>query len=297
MIRLALAVFGVALVAASAAVSAEAPVRTVTMPGKLYDPASLDVLVGTTVTWRNDDSTNHTATAENDAFASGYVPPGRDVLVHLHAAGEIRVPLHDPQADARRGRRLRPRPRGAGGAGDVWPARRLRGSRPSRNDSRRPSRWRYRAHREAARGRKLRVPGGRTAPASYRAVAGALTSPRVRVLVRPIVRATRPDACSGRRAPHAPGRRSCCSRTTASCSAGAPSAAHVSIGRRVRARRSRLACGWRGPWCSGRGDGPTRRLPASCRLRRRASCSGSPPRDGVAEPPIRGMQESAGPAR
>jgi plastocyanin len=76
MIRRTFAIAAVALVAAGSAASAEAPTRTITMPGKLYEPARLDVLVGTTVVWKNDDSTNHTATAENDAFASGYVPPG-----------------------------------------------------------------------------------------------------------------------------------------------------------------------------------------------------------------------------
>ena len=72
------------------------------MPGKLYDPARLDVLVGTTVAWKNDDSTNHTATAENDAFASGYIPPGgTSSRTRSHSRGG-RVPLHDPQADAAR---------------------------------------------------------------------------------------------------------------------------------------------------------------------------------------------------
>ena len=28
------------------------------------------------MTWKNDDSENHTATADDDAFASGYIPPG-----------------------------------------------------------------------------------------------------------------------------------------------------------------------------------------------------------------------------
>ncbi len=44
------------LVLASGAASADSPTRIVTMPGKLYDPARVSVLVGTTVTWTNDDS-------------------------------------------------------------------------------------------------------------------------------------------------------------------------------------------------------------------------------------------------
>ena len=65
-----------ALVLVTAAGSADAPTRTVTMPGKLYDPTQLSVLVGTSVTWKNDDSINHTVTADGDAFSSGYLPPG-----------------------------------------------------------------------------------------------------------------------------------------------------------------------------------------------------------------------------
>ena len=76
MMRWILGLAAVALAAAGAAASADAPTRTVTMPGKLYDPARLHVLVGTTVAWKNDDSINHTATAEDDSFASGYIPPG-----------------------------------------------------------------------------------------------------------------------------------------------------------------------------------------------------------------------------
>jgi len=64
------------LVLATSAASADAPTRTITMPGKFYDPAQISVLVGTAVTWKNDDSINHTATADGDEFASGYLPPG-----------------------------------------------------------------------------------------------------------------------------------------------------------------------------------------------------------------------------
>ena len=46
------------------------------MPGKLYAPARATVLLGTTVTWRNGDSTSHTVTADGDAFDSGYVAAG-----------------------------------------------------------------------------------------------------------------------------------------------------------------------------------------------------------------------------
>ena len=64
----------IALVAAGASDSiTEAPMRAVTMPGKAYEPSHLDVLVGTTVTWKNDDSINHTVTSDADLFDSGEV--------------------------------------------------------------------------------------------------------------------------------------------------------------------------------------------------------------------------------
>ena len=107
------AAVAVALVAVGGAASADAPTRTITIPAKLFDPDRLDVLVGTTVTWKNDDHVNHTATAENDAFASGYIPPGGTFSFAFTKEGKVRVPLHDPPADARRGGRIRPRALGA----------------------------------------------------------------------------------------------------------------------------------------------------------------------------------------
>ena len=65
-----------ALAAAATASAADAPTRDVAMPGKLYEPAHITILAGTAVTWRNGDSSNHTVTADADAFDSGYVAPG-----------------------------------------------------------------------------------------------------------------------------------------------------------------------------------------------------------------------------
>jgi plastocyanin len=57
----------------SAATTAE-----VTMPGRFFAPSELDVLVGTTVTWRNTDRSTHTATEDDDVFDSGHIRPGDD---------------------------------------------------------------------------------------------------------------------------------------------------------------------------------------------------------------------------
>ena len=127
------------------------------MPGKLFTPDRLDVLVGTTVSWKNDDAVNHTATAENDAFASGYIPPGGSYSFTFTQQGRVRVPLHDPQADARRGGRLRARALRPGGARHRRAPRRLRRSRAGRDgvgDAPRqaePSRSSSRATTEASR--------------------------------------------------------------------------------------------------------------------------------------------------
>ena len=190
MSRFLLVVAVLALVAAGSAATAEAPARTVTMPGKLYDPASLDVLVGTTVSWKNDDSTNHTATAEDDAFASGYIPPGGTFsftftrqgryefhcTIHKQMRGVVNVfglVLAGPEEPVTAGRRVV----FAGLAPPGTTAVVLRGGREE------PT---VKPRSDGSFAFRVSV----TEPASYRAVAGSLASPRVRVLVKPIVRAT-----------------------------------------------------------------------------------------------------------
>ena len=72
---LSLAVLGAAIILGTAG-SATVQTVEVTMPGKLFAPRDLDVLVDTTVTWRNADQTTHTVTADEDEFDSGFVRPG-----------------------------------------------------------------------------------------------------------------------------------------------------------------------------------------------------------------------------
>jgi plastocyanin len=185
------ALVALALVAVGAAGAADAPSRSVTMPGKLYDPARLDVLVGTTVAWKNDDSTNHTATAEDDSFASGYIPPGGTFsytftrqgrfefrcTIHKQMRGEVDVfglVLSGPEGPVTAGRRIVLAGLAPAGTESVT----LRGSSPERS---------VKPRGDGSFALRLTV----TAPGSYRAVAGSLASPRVRVLVKPIVHATR----------------------------------------------------------------------------------------------------------
>jgi plastocyanin len=182
-------VVALALVAVGGASSADAPTRTITMPGKLFDPARLDVLVGTTVAWKNDDSINHTATAENDAFASGYIPPGGTFsftftregkyefrcTIHRQMRGEVDVfglVLSGPEAPVTSGRRIV----FAGLAPAGTAAVTLRG--PGTEQTVKP-------RADGSFALRLAV----TSPGSYRAVAGGLSSPAVRVQLKPIVRA------------------------------------------------------------------------------------------------------------
>ena len=196
-----------ALVLVTAAGSADAPTRTVTMPGKLYDPTQLSVLVGTSVTWKNDDSINHTVTADGDAFSSGYLPPGGaftftfakqgrfafHCTIHKFMRGEVDVfglVLSGPEGPVASGARVV----FAGLAPPGTQSVTLRGA-PTGDRV-----VRARADGSFVAGVDTVVPG------SFRAVAGRLVSPAVRVQVRPLVHAVRAgDGIHARATPPRPG--------------------------------------------------------------------------------------------
>jgi hypothetical protein len=165
------------------------------MPGKLYDPSRIAVLVGTTVTWKNDDSVNHTVTADGDAFSSGYVPPGGTFTfafakqgryafhctIHKFMRGEVDVfglVLSGPEGPVASGRRVV----FAGLAPPGTTTVTLRGATAGDRVVRARPDGSFVAAVDAV------VPG------SYRAVAGRLVSPAVRVQVRPLVRVARSGA-------------------------------------------------------------------------------------------------------
>lgn len=191
---------GVALVLvlafAGVASSADAPTRIVSMPGKLYAPEKLDVLVGTTVQWRNDDSVNHTVTSdgEDETLASGYIPPGGSFsfafdkqgryvfrcTIHRFMRGEVDVfglVLSGPEAPVPAGARVVFAGLAPPGTASVT----LLGAAG-------PAVVRPRADGSFA----VRVAVG--APARFRAVAGSLSSPPVRVVVKPRVLVRRAGA-------------------------------------------------------------------------------------------------------
>jgi plastocyanin len=79
-----------ALLAVPALASAASPrtARTVDIPGKLFVPDRMTVLIGDTVAWTNHDSTTHTVTG--DAFDSGHLAPGASFEVSFDKPGSYR---------------------------------------------------------------------------------------------------------------------------------------------------------------------------------------------------------------
>jgi plastocyanin len=49
---------------------------SVTIANFSFQPGTISVPVGTTVTWQNADSVTHTVTSDSGAFDSGQIPPG-----------------------------------------------------------------------------------------------------------------------------------------------------------------------------------------------------------------------------
>jgi len=66
--------------AGGGAPSASAPAggsgQAVTIKGFAFDPASISVTVGTTVTWTNEDGTAHTVTFDSGGVDSGHLATG-----------------------------------------------------------------------------------------------------------------------------------------------------------------------------------------------------------------------------
>jgi plastocyanin len=59
----------------------------VTIVDFAFQPASLEVTAGTTVTWTNSDAAPHTVTADNGEFDSGRLAPGASFSQTFDAAG------------------------------------------------------------------------------------------------------------------------------------------------------------------------------------------------------------------
>ena len=65
---------------------------TVDISNHAFNPAQLNVAPGTTVTFVNNDTEPHTATADNGVFDTGVLQPGQSLDVFLDGSGT--VPYH-----------------------------------------------------------------------------------------------------------------------------------------------------------------------------------------------------------
>lgn len=63
------------------------PANTVYVQNFAFNPNSLTVKVGTTVTWVNKDSTTHTVISDNGAFTSGDLSPGSNYTYTFNNTG------------------------------------------------------------------------------------------------------------------------------------------------------------------------------------------------------------------
>jgi plastocyanin len=62
-------------------------VNKVSIQGFAFNPSSITVSVGTTVTWTNNDSVTHTVTSDTGAFSSGNLNPGQTFSHTFNQAG------------------------------------------------------------------------------------------------------------------------------------------------------------------------------------------------------------------
>jgi len=213
-----------------------------------FQPASVEVAAGDTVTWSNDDTEGHTVTAIDGAFNSGVMTVGDEFsmsfdtpgtfdyfcAIHPEMTGMVVVTEPDPEPPTDRSHSYRPR--GPGGPRCIRPGRVRSGSSHARRQQR--ERCRRRGRRGSDRGRlhqrRCRCRGRRG-------------SSHLR-------RHRRGGHCQGRRrSGHAHHRPRCC-----------PARGHAASASR-RERQPRAAGGEAGPNLVGRGRRIRRRGPRPSR--------------------------------
>jgi plastocyanin len=67
--------------------SSSNPPNTITMAHLMYSPTTLTVSVGTTVTWKNTDTIQHSVTSDTGLFDSGLFSPGGSYTHTFDTAG------------------------------------------------------------------------------------------------------------------------------------------------------------------------------------------------------------------
>lgn len=85
--RLAAAAVGAGLASVLAVGSVSGADQTVAMSGFAFDPATVTIEVGDSVTWENGDGVGHTATGSGGAFDTGTVGGGQSASVTFDTAG------------------------------------------------------------------------------------------------------------------------------------------------------------------------------------------------------------------
>jgi plastocyanin len=63
--------------------------NTVSIPGMSFSPGTITIKAGITVTWKNNDYTAHTVTADDSSFDSGNLDPGQSFSHTFSSAGTI----------------------------------------------------------------------------------------------------------------------------------------------------------------------------------------------------------------
>jgi plastocyanin len=58
-----------------------------TLGNRAYTPDDLEIAVGTTVTWTNTDSVDHTSTSDGSGWNSGSIAPGGQFSFAFQSAG------------------------------------------------------------------------------------------------------------------------------------------------------------------------------------------------------------------
>jgi plastocyanin len=77
------------LAAALLAPAASAADHDVTIAGAAFEPETVTVVVGDSITWSNDDGVSHSATADDGSFDSGTLAPGDTAAVVFGSTGSF----------------------------------------------------------------------------------------------------------------------------------------------------------------------------------------------------------------
>ncbi len=78
--------------ASSAPQTSTASQNAVSMKGLAFNPSSLTIKKGASVTWTNDDTVTHTVTSDTGAFESGNLSPGATFTHQFNDTGTF--PYH-----------------------------------------------------------------------------------------------------------------------------------------------------------------------------------------------------------